>query len=209
MIEMSKNSVRTLEQIDPLLRSSEERIHTMICNGNLDCVISGIQATSGCSHGAKIHLEGDVAKHTAKVVATLASISSEDSALQFDTIDLLAALMHDAEKVSTRVEDAEGNVSFPGHEEKAANRVPEVARKLWLSSEQQAKLDFLVREHGVAHSLPSEDAAVQGRIVNSPYWRNLRLLQKADALSCFLTPDGSTRLPVHWDLFDELCSRSK
>jgi hypothetical protein len=195
----------TLDELKGLLaHGNEDVIYNSICDGTFDSVIAGMRSICGCSQGAKKHLEGDVARHTAKVVSNLIKLSSDDTEVKFDTIDLLAALMHDVEKVTSRSEDVQGNISFPGHELKAANRVPEVARKLGLNDDQEKKLDFLVREHGVAHSLPTAEKDVQQRLLRSVFWRNLRLFQKADAVSCYLSADSTSHLPVHWDLFDRL-----
>ena len=201
--------VTTLAELVALLSpGSEDAILAEICDGVFDGVIKGLKATAGCSHGVGKHLEGDVAEHTAKVVSILVKVSREDPRAEFDSIDLLAALMHDVEKTTTRVEDSQGNVTFVGHEEKAAKRIPEIARKLYLSGDQTEKLYFLVLEHGIAHSLPTADSAVQDRLISSRYWRNLRLLQKADAMSIYLSVDGSQHRPVHWDLFEELRRKS-
>ena len=192
------------ELYNALIRGDESMIHVRICDGSFEQIIAGMKLTDGCSQGKKVHLEGDVARHTAKVVSNLVKVSSEDSAVQFDEIDLLASLMHDVEKATTRKEDEDGNVRFPEHEEKAANRVSQVAKVLGLNNEQEQKLYFLVKEHGNAHSLATVDEELQKQLVSSKYWRNLRLLQKADALSCYLNSDGSEHLVVHWNLFDEL-----
>ncbi len=195
----------TPTELHSILRAGDEAtILQNIQDGLFDVFFPGLQSSHGCSQGSKMHFEGDVAKHTAKVVSNLVKISQEDPQAQFDDVDLVAALIHDIGKVATRVEKASGEVSFPGHEGVAAERVPDFARKLGLNSEEHSKLDFLVREHGVAHSLPREAQTTQRRIIVSPYWRNLRLLQKADALGCYMTADGSKRLPVHWAVFDKL-----
>ena len=187
-----------------LVHGDEKIIHASICDGSFEQIVSGMLLTDGCSQGDKAHLEGDVARHTAKVVSNLVKSVSEDSAVCFD---LLAALMHDVEKATTRIEDEDGNVSFPGHEEKAARRVPQIAEILRLHDEQEQKLFFLVKEHGNAHALATVDEKLQQQLVSSQYWRNLRLLQKADALSCFLNSDGSEHPVVHWNLFEELRSK--
>lgn len=197
-------SITLTEFASLLTHGNHSLIHQAICEGLFDRVIDGMSRTSGCSQGTSVHLEGDVAQHTAIVVSNLVRIGLENPEEKIDVIDLLAALMHDVEKATTRMEDEQGNVSFPGHEEKAANRVPDVAAKLALSIDQQRKLDFLVREHGNAHSLPYLVAEEHKRLASSEHWRNLKLLQKADAMSCYLNSDGSNHLPVHWELFDAL-----
>jgi hypothetical protein len=192
---------------DFLARGEEAAVLRAIQSGAFEQVLPGLQRSSGCSHGCKIHLEGDVAVHTAKASANLVSFASGEPQVEIDAIDMLAVLMHDIEKVNTRVEDAEGGASFPGHEAAAAARVPTIARALGLSTSQEQKLHFLVAEHGVVHSLPYLPEAKQRELFSSPHWRNLALLQKADASACFLNEDGSLHLPVYWQTFMELASR--
>lgn len=182
----------------------EKRIYSAICDGSFDAYIPGLRKLSGCAHGLHIHLEGDAAAHTAKVVSSILKFAGEDRQASFDEIDLLAALIHDIEKGSTRTVAADGSISFPHHEAKAAERVPEIGAALGLSATQVDKLKFLVGEHGVVHSLPSLPVNEQKRLVTSPYWRNLRLLQKADAQSCYISQDGSVHLAVHWESFERL-----
>jgi hypothetical protein len=113
----------------------------------------------------------------------------------------ISALIHDIEKPASRVELSSGAVAFPGHEARAALRVPEIAARLGLTAEEEGKLLFLVKEHGEAHAFPALPETKRQRLVASRYWRNLRLLQRADALSCYLNPEGTETLPVHWDDF--------
>ncbi len=200
----TENIINLKELHNALAHGDESKIHARICDGSFEQIVAGMKLTDGCSQGSKVHLEGDVARHSAKVVSNVVKYSTEDSEIQIDEIDLLAALMHDVEKTTTRIEDAYGNVSFPEHEEKAARRVSDIAGKLRLDDAQEQKLYFLVREHGNAHSLTTVNEEVQRRLVLSNHWRNLRLLQKADAKSCYLNSDGSEHLTVHWGLFEEL-----
>ena len=189
-------------ELTRLKEAGEAEVHARICSGELDWIVPGLQVTSGCSQGTKKHLEGDVALHTAKVFSNLIRIASEDPEATIDEMDLLAVLLHDVDKPGTREEDAEGDVHFPGHEEKAADRVPETAARLKLTPEQTEKLNFLVREHGKSHMFPRLAPEEQRRLATSPYWRNLRLLQKADAISWYLTSDSSTHGEVFWDEFE-------
>ena len=193
-----------LEMEDALNEKDENLIYTKISNGSFDNIIPGLSLTDKCDQGSKKHLEGNVAKHTAKVIFNLIKFSSQDTKIQFDAIDLLAGLMHDLEKVNTRKVDKNGNVSFPEHEQKAASQIPEISKKLQLTSNQELKLHYLVLEHGNAHSLSIVNNEVQKRLVSSVYWRNLRLLQKADALSCYLNVDGTECLAGQWDLFERV-----
>jgi hypothetical protein len=79
-----------------------------------------------------------------------------------------------------------------------AERVPYYAELLGLTETERAKLDFLIRYHGDANSLPKlEDAAVQ-LVTGSRYSPNLAVLQRADAMSSWTKPDGSEHAMVRW-----------
>lgn len=174
----------------------------LIRSGELEPTIPGMSRIINCDQGSKIHLEGSVDIHTAMVVSKFKEIRPVDPLAVFDGIDLLAALIHDLEKPSTRVDDGQGGVTFPGHEARVAVRVPELSKRLGLSDAQAKKLHFLVAEHGLAHSLPRLNDGDRARLCAEPFWRNLRLLQRADAQSCYLDLAGTKFLPVHWEHFE-------
>jgi hypothetical protein len=173
----------------------------------LEEVAPGMARLAGCGQGTKTHFEGDVAAHTAKVVLNQKKVLRLKPLLHLDRVDLLAALLHDLEKPSTRVEHADGGVSFPGHEMRAASRVPKIAARLELSPREREKLFFLIRHHGDAHDFPNLSKEVQLRLALSPYWLNLMLLQAADAVSCFLNPAGTKTLPIRSALFETALPR--
>jgi len=187
-----------------LFHSTNEQLAQAIRGGELEAFVPGLSLMSGCSQGNLQHFEGDVNAHTALVIAKQKEHKEEDPQLYFDGIDLLAGLMHDLEKPATRTEIEPGVVKFPGHEAKAALRVAEVASRLSLTSPEEEKLYFLVSEHGNAHHFPILSLEQIEKLLRSPYWRNLRLLQKADAESCYLNMEGTKTLPVHWELFDKV-----
>jgi len=116
-------SITLTEFASLLAHGNHSLIHQAICEGLFDRVIDGMSRTSGCSQGTRVHLEGDVAQHTAIVVSNLVRIGLEKPEEKIDAIDLVAALMHDVEKATTLMEDEQGNVSFPGHEEKESGSV--------------------------------------------------------------------------------------
>ena len=190
--------------VAPLWCGDPSQIKQLISDGVFEDILPGLQQTYGCSQGTTHHFEGDVATHTSMVVGNVLTLRTSDPLISFDDIDLLAALMHDIDKVGTRREESNGAVTFPGHEAKAAERIPAIAHKLSLSATHEAKLLYLVRHHGDAHALSRLSLSAQRGVVISPFWRNMRLLQKADALACYRTPDGALRLDIRWDLFDEL-----
>ena len=190
------------EGLDSLLQAGDEAvILKAISDGVIDRIIPGVAACLDCDQGKHRHLEGDVAMHTAKVVANSVRLAKENASLHYDAIDRLAALVHDLGKPLTRKEDPDGTVHFPGHEEKSVERLPEIARRLSLSVGQIEKLFFLVREHGAANDLPKLSRVRQRELVSSTYWLNLAILQHADAISCYYNLDGSSHHPVHRELF--------
>jgi hypothetical protein len=196
-----------VSSLEFLKLSSAEEIEDKIRMNFFSFVDNDLQKMSGCAQFSTdcrnpIHLEGDVARHTALVIVNLRAVASEDREAQFDNIDLLAALIHDIDKPRTKIfSDEYGGISFPEHEAYALARVPKIAQKLSLPREQEAKLGFLVGEHGLVHNMPNLSLQDKIRILSSPWWRSLRLLQKADALSGWLSPDGTRYFTVHWDEF--------
>lgn len=196
------------ELISILERYSIESLINYFENGSFERFVPGCSKLVGCDQGSQdVHFEGPVHIHTAMVVVASRTIRQEDPVLDYDGTDLLAALLHDIEKPTCRREISPGKVSFPGHEAMGAERTSGIARSLGLDSNMSDKLCFLIANHGKAHELPSQGENEQRVIVGPPFWRNLRVLQRADAESCWTCPDGNSRMPSYWDMFGELNSR--
>ncbi len=187
-----------------LYQGDSHEIARAIAVGSFDHTIPGMQLLAGCDQGQVKHLEGDVAVHTALVVANILRIASKQSDFSLDSIDLLAALIHDLEKPSTRIELEDGRVRFPNHAAKAAERIESIAKTLDLTAEQQQKLYYLVAEHSDAANIASATLDVQKKVVLSPYWKSMRILQKADAMACYLNKQGTVYAPVRWGLLTDL-----
>lgn len=189
--------------INKIAAFDQDSFIDQVSKKNFDDLIAGYSALFACDQGRFKHLEGDVAQHSFLVFSQLQKLCNSPEFISgFDQIDLLAAIVHDLEKPSCRVVDAvSGDVSFPGHESKAAMRCSEIAESFKLSKEQQDKLTYLVANHGVAHYIDKMTEIEVREIFNSNYWFNLALLQEADALSCWLDPAGETHLPVHKKYF--------
>jgi hypothetical protein len=194
-----------IEKIVDVLKSKTlEEIYTKMKNSWFDKYIPGIKMLCDCSQGNRKHFEGDAGMHTAHVIVNLREVLKKDPLSNIDEWDFIAALLHDVAKPETRVEDADGNVSFPNHEELAAEQIDKIAEKFNLNLNAKQKLYFLVKFHGDANCLPSVNKELQKKIVLSPYWRNMRILQEADAKSCYLNSDGSEYPTVYWSLFEQL-----
>lgn len=165
----------------------------------LNHIVPGAKRMVGCSQGSQIHLEGDVAVHTAAVFQNFKDCVQSRFNRAPTYIELAAVLIHDIKKPDTRVEKSPGNVSFPGHEALAADEtVPKVSVNLQLAPEEFNELDFLVRHHGDAHGWPGLDQKFKDKLKASPYFCSLALLQEADAMSCILPGGGC--LPIYFDL---------
>src|SRR4051794_4668104 len=101
--------------------ADEAEVLRLIRDGTLEPYLPGVSKMVGCGQGTKVHFEGDVAVHVAKVFTTLRKYAPSDPQVSVDHIDLIAVMVHDIEKPATRVEDLDGSVRFPGHEARAAD----------------------------------------------------------------------------------------
>lgn len=162
-------------------------------------IIPGAKNLIGCGQGGKfMHLEGDAAEHTGFVYENFKKCAEKHFGRSATFIESLAVILHDIRKPETRVEKAPGEVSFPGHEKRAADEVvPVVAQHLGLTETERDELDFLVRYHGDANAWPKTDPEIKNKILRSPSLQSLALLQEADALSCIMSDGGCA--PVYWD----------
>ena len=191
-------------QLLNLLRTATfEQIVAAFRDGTLERLTPGAEALDRRSQLTKdMHLEDTVSIHTALVIIhSRETPSALLKGIKYDDIDLLAALLHDYEKPSTRVVNIDGSVSFPEHDIKMANRLPYYAELLGLSQVESAKLDFMIRHHIDAHDLLKLSEDTVKLVTQSDYSPNLAVLQRADAMGSWTTPDGSGYLPVRWDLF--------
>lgn len=155
----------------------------------LDRLIPGFDALRSCGQGSARHCEGDARVHTGKVFANVARLS-EGIVDEDRYILLVAALLHDIEKPSTRQEN-EGKVTFYNHAEKAAERTAELAEKFHLSNAETDQLAFLIRNHMTAHLLPGQGEKKRLELYESPHFSMLTILQEADALASWESPDGT------------------
>jgi predicted kinase len=166
-----------------------------------------VRDMQGVQQDAKHHAEGNVAIHTQMVIQELEQLPEYQTLNQQEKEILWAsALMHDIEKRSTTVIEADGGISSKNH----AKRGEFTTRKIlycdiptpFVIREQVAKL---VRYHGLplwAIDKPNPQKAVlQASLEVNTQW--LYILAKADALGriCQDQQDLLYRL----ELFKELC----
>lgn len=189
---------RLLEQF--LLNSRGARLRRALTEEWLNDLLPDIRLLVDCDQGHDLHLEGDVATHTALVCAALPLFARCYLDRAPDFVERLAALIHDWKKPACRRRVA-GQAPFPGHEARAAAEAPQLATRLGLHPAEQARLQFVIAYHGLAHEFPYLTKREQWRLAGSPHWESLALLQAADAHSCWCP--GGGHLPIHWELFEQ------
>jgi len=193
----TKHTPAIRKRLDDFLSTcTKESLHNAFQETWLNDIVPGIKELEGCDQGSKIHLEGDVAVHTALVFENLTATSLSRLGREPDFIERLSVVLHDLRKPDTREPQPDGSVWFPGHEAMAAEDVPQIAKTLGLSKEETDRLLFIVARHGDAHGLPELSQSQKNELTTSPWKISLALLQEADARSCLLT--GGTYLPVYW-----------
>lgn len=180
-----------------LTRCSREELRRAFSEPWMNRVIPGLDALENCDQGTVAHLEGNVAIHTALVFENLFIVCQERLGRKPTFVEQLSVLFHDWRKPQTRYEPNPGEVSFPGHEERAARELVPIAKALGLSKYEVDQLVFIVGRHGDAHAYPSLSNAKQQELSSSTWKTSLALLQDADARSV-LSPDGA-QLPIYWN----------
>lgn len=117
----------------------------------LETQFSWVNDMQGVPQDFRYHAEGDVATHTQMVIAEFAKLPAFQQAnLQTQEIFFASALMHDIEKRSTTVFEADGSISSHGH----ARKGEMTTRKLLYSSIPtpffvREKIAKMVRYHGL------------------------------------------------------------
>jgi hypothetical protein len=170
----------------------------------LNELFPGTSRIVGCTQGVENHSEGDVAIHTAMVFENLLQVCRCDLGREADFIERLAAIIHDWKKPDSRIEDENGSIAFPGHEELANSELSMVGNTLELNALELSKLRFLVAEHGNAHGFENLSPEKQISLRGDANIESLCAFQKADAMSCHCIDGG--HLPVKWNLIFPDCT---
>lgn len=156
------------------------------------------------------HAEGDVAVHTRMVVDELQKMPLY-KALPPQDQELLwtAALLHDVEKRSTTVREADGSVTARGHAKKGA-----MTARLLLYTRYNAPFALreqvvnLVRYHGLPlWAIEKRDpakAVIEASLLVNTQW--LSLLARADALGRNCSDAGDLLYRI--ELFEALCAEN-
>lgn len=129
-----------------------------------------------------------------------------------DDLLYLAALLHDIGKLSCQVfdtKDGKVNMHYPGHPQKSreivANEViPELNKKgIHLSREQVRRLLYYVEYHDNQMSLKMKSIARRAEMVPIDEFKNLMILQIADAEAHVLLPMVNERIEICTTLMSE------
>lgn len=140
-------------------------IELLVELGALAGVLPELDALRGVSQSANHHLdayehtievlrrmldvEADLPRYAAEVAAEVGALLAEPLADGLTRRDglRLATLVHDVGKPATRVESAEGWVSFKGHDRVGADLIDGLCRRLRTSRALRAKLASITRNH--------------------------------------------------------------
>lgn len=153
------------------------------------------------------HAEGDVAIHTHMVLKALQQLD-EYKKMPAQTQEVLwaAALLHDVEKRSTTVHEADGSITSRGHSKKGAL----TARQILYTQQPtpffiREQIVQLVRYHGmpiwaIERKDPARMILETGEMVDT---RLLALLARADALGRMCSDQAELLYRI--DLFEALC----
>jgi len=166
--------------------------------GVFDNVFPGFSLMEGCGQGETKHLEGDVLAHTREVLLAVAGRIAEGAEPLLDSSEsrkllVVAALIHDIEKPNTRVELSPGDVAFPGHEEKAGNRVPEFGKGIGLPQSQIERLEWLVAHHGDFYALDRMNLDQLKEFYSHPDFDLALIFYECDCRAFWESRDGSKR----------------
>lgn len=152
--------------------------------GLLGLLLPELEASSGVSQG-ELHCY-DVLTH---------SFSACDAAPADDLVLRLSALLHDIGKPACRAVNAQGGITFHGHEKVSARMAGEILERLRFPAETIRLVSHLVAEHMFNYTEEWSDAAVRRLIsrVGEEHIDALIALRRADAAG--MCPQYALRYP--------------
>jgi predicted kinase len=166
-----------------------------------------ISEMSGVKQDPRHHAEGDVAVHTDMVIKSLiGSDKFKELNEQDRQVIFVAALMHDIEKRSTTIEEADGSITSKNHSRKG-----EVTARKILYREIPSPLKIresickLVRNHGLPLWAHERDEPVRAVIGSSVVCNNrmLSVISESDVLGRVCADKEDLLLRI--EIFREIC----
>jgi len=137
--------------------------------GLMQFVLPELVPMFGCEHNSpEFHPEGDVANHTALLLAGLEKGCSLTLAL--------AALLHDMGKPATRAEKANGRATFYGHEKVGAEMAEQLLHRLKFPNDVVATVCNHVANHMKFFAVRSMKRSTLLRFLREPNHAELRQL---------------------------------
>lgn len=166
-----------------------------------------ISRMEGVPQDARHHAEGNVAIHTQMVLDALESLP-EYQELGPDAREILwaSALLHDVEKFSTTVTEADGSITAYGHSRKGAIKARQILfREVPAPFAVREQIVALVRYHGLPLWLLEKPDPLK-TIIKASYEVNTRwlaLLARADAIGRICSDQADLLYRI--DCFEEYC----
>lgn len=142
-------------------------------SGLLYQILPEVSNLKEVSQDERYHPEKDAFVHTMIAVQSL----PKDAPLEL----VLATLLHDTGKLSTRTVDDKG-IHFYEHEFVSAEIAERALRRLKFTSDTIDEVKWLVANHMRTHEFPNMRKAKQIRLVQEPYFPNLLGLVIADVM---------------------------
>lgn len=177
---VSAERVRT-EILKTLLHGRGKGLRLLEDTGLLEVVLPEVHALVGVTQPAMFHPEGDVFTHTCLMLDIVEPPpDASDDAI---TDLLLAVLLHDVGKPSTRTVDADGRIRFNGHDARGARMSEVILARLRLPRRSIERVADLVASHMRFADLPRMRTARQRRFLGAGDFPFHLALHEADCLA--------------------------
>jgi len=182
---------RIFDEMTKILRLHKPQLAlTMLSElGILEKILPEVQACTQCLQGPPFHCEGNVFKHTIRVLEALPSDASDEL--------LWGALLHDIGKPKTSAPSKThpGSFSFYGHENVGAEMTITIFKdRFRASSNSTFTVSELVRNHMKLHTLCNMRMSTVRRLLAEPFIEDLMKLSVADENGSILDPTAHIEL---------------